>query len=248
MTPWTVASLFPLSMGFFKARIMKWVAISFSRGSSWSRDQTHILQVSCTASGFFLSFSFFYTTEPPGEPPKFLSVLFPMSLQYKGQDTFGAAPSLVFWFACFMHHSGFTASQFVHMFSLTIYFTFPLHWSLFPLSFILTAHKPASILLTETILSSRKEPPAVSTAAPFLAAPTPPGRAEWFTAHREASQTFWDESSSLPQTVLFGKLLNLYVSQLLHILKGGDNSIYFTVLLWALNKLYMYTFGTVPGI
>lgn len=127
-------------------------------------------------------------------------------------------------------------------------FTFPLHWSLFPLSFILTAHKPASILLTETILSSRKELPAVSTAAPFLAAPIPRDRAEWFTAHREASQIFWDESSSLPQTVLFGKLLNLYVSQLLHILKGGDNSIYLTVLLWALNKLYMYTFGTVPGI
>ena len=80
----------------------------------------NLLQVSCTASGFF--FFFFYTTEPPGKPPKFLSVLFPMSPQYKGQDTFGA--TLPVWFfgllACFMNHSGFMASEFVHMFPLTI--------------------------------------------------------------------------------------------------------------------------------
>ena len=31
--------------GIFQARILEWVAISFSRGSSWPRDQTHI---SCT--------------------------------------------------------------------------------------------------------------------------------------------------------------------------------------------------------
>ena len=47
--------------GISQARILEWVAISFSRGSSWSRDQT------CTsylASGFL-------TTEPPGQaiPP-----------------------------------------------------------------------------------------------------------------------------------------------------------------------------------
>ena len=30
---------------FFQARILEWVAISFSKGSCWSRDQTHI---SCT--------------------------------------------------------------------------------------------------------------------------------------------------------------------------------------------------------
>ena len=33
-----------------QARLLKWVAISFSRGSSWPRDQT---RVSCTASSFF---------------------------------------------------------------------------------------------------------------------------------------------------------------------------------------------------
>ena len=33
-TPWTVDCLAPPSMGFFQARILEWVAISFSRGSS----------------------------------------------------------------------------------------------------------------------------------------------------------------------------------------------------------------------
>ena len=38
------------SMGFLQARILEWVAISFSRDSSWPRDQT---QVSCIAGRFF---------------------------------------------------------------------------------------------------------------------------------------------------------------------------------------------------
>ena len=42
--------------GILQARILEWVAISFSRGASWPRDQTH---VSCTGRCF--------TTEPPGQ-------------------------------------------------------------------------------------------------------------------------------------------------------------------------------------
>ena len=41
-----------------QARILEWVAVCFSRGSSQPRDQTC---VSCTAGRFF-------TTEPPGKP------------------------------------------------------------------------------------------------------------------------------------------------------------------------------------
>ena len=37
--PWTVAHQAPLFMGF-QARILEWVAIFFSRGSSWHSDQT----------------------------------------------------------------------------------------------------------------------------------------------------------------------------------------------------------------
>ena len=44
-TPWTVAVY-----GIIQARILEWVAISFSRGSSWLRDQT---QVSFIAGRFF---------------------------------------------------------------------------------------------------------------------------------------------------------------------------------------------------
>ena len=37
-TPWTVAHQAPLFLGILQARILEWVAISFSRGSSQPRD------------------------------------------------------------------------------------------------------------------------------------------------------------------------------------------------------------------
>ena len=46
--------------GIFQARILKWVADSFSRGSSWSRDRTCVSSISCIAGGFF-------TAEPLGK-------------------------------------------------------------------------------------------------------------------------------------------------------------------------------------
>ena len=55
VTPWTVAQQAPLSTGISQARILDWVAISFSRGSSGPRDQT---QVFCLADRSFI-------TEPP---------------------------------------------------------------------------------------------------------------------------------------------------------------------------------------
>ena len=66
-TSWTVACQVPLrlSHGISQARILEWVAISFSRGSSRPRDRTciSILQVSCIAGGFC-------TAEPPGKAHK----------------------------------------------------------------------------------------------------------------------------------------------------------------------------------
>ena len=44
--------------GILQARILEWVAIPFSRGSSWPRDWTCVSYVSCIDSRFF-------TTEPP---------------------------------------------------------------------------------------------------------------------------------------------------------------------------------------
>ena len=46
MTPGTLAQQTPLSMAISQARIVEWVAVSLSRGSSQPRDWTH---VSCTA-------------------------------------------------------------------------------------------------------------------------------------------------------------------------------------------------------
>ena len=53
MSPWTVACQAPLCYGVFQGGILEQVAISFSRGSSQPRDQTHICCVSCIAGRFF---------------------------------------------------------------------------------------------------------------------------------------------------------------------------------------------------
>ena len=47
--------------GTLQARVLEWVAICFSRGSSQPRDQTRVSYISSTAGRFF-------TTEPPGKP------------------------------------------------------------------------------------------------------------------------------------------------------------------------------------
>ena len=57
-TPWTVAHQIPLPMGFPKQEYWTGLPVSFSRGSSWPRDQTDI---SCIEGVFF-------TTEPLGSP------------------------------------------------------------------------------------------------------------------------------------------------------------------------------------
>ena len=64
VNPWTVAHRL-LCPWISQARILEWVAISFSRGSSWVRAGTHI---SCTAGRFI-------TAEPPGKPKKSIKSL-----------------------------------------------------------------------------------------------------------------------------------------------------------------------------
>ena len=53
-TPWTLCSPGPSIYGIFQARVLEWVAISFSGGSSWPRDWTHI---SCIEGRFFTIWS-----------------------------------------------------------------------------------------------------------------------------------------------------------------------------------------------
>ena len=64
--------------GILQARILEWVAISFSRGSSQPRDQA---LVSCIAGEFF-------TPEPPGKPTEgLLSLFFFLVLFMSGEIT-----------------------------------------------------------------------------------------------------------------------------------------------------------------
>ena len=46
-TLWTIAHQAPLFTRILQTRILEWVAMPSSRGSSWPRDQTHISYVSC---------------------------------------------------------------------------------------------------------------------------------------------------------------------------------------------------------
>ena len=64
VTLWTAACQAPLSMEILQARILGWVAISSSRGSSRPRDQTRVSHSSSLAGEFF-------TPELPGEPQIF---------------------------------------------------------------------------------------------------------------------------------------------------------------------------------
>ena len=49
--------------GILQARILEWVAMPSSRGSSWPRDRTCVSCISCIAGRFF-------TPEPPGKPQR----------------------------------------------------------------------------------------------------------------------------------------------------------------------------------
>ena len=65
--------------GILQARILDWVAISSSRGSSWPRDWTHISGVSWIAGRFF-------TAEPQGKPRYFRTASFLKKLTRKHND------------------------------------------------------------------------------------------------------------------------------------------------------------------
>ena len=54
----------PSVRGIFQARILEWVAISYSRESSWSRDPTCISCISCISKQIL----YYWTTAPPGKP------------------------------------------------------------------------------------------------------------------------------------------------------------------------------------
>ena len=66
-TLWTVAPPGSSVHGTLQARILKWVAMPSSRGSSQLRDRTWLFCISCIAGGFF-------NTEPLGKPDKLTGI------------------------------------------------------------------------------------------------------------------------------------------------------------------------------
>ena len=56
LQPWAVADLAPLCMLISQARILEWVAIFYSRGSSGHRDPTHVSCVSCIDRWIFYNY------------------------------------------------------------------------------------------------------------------------------------------------------------------------------------------------
>ena len=66
--------------GILQARRLVWVAVSFSRGSSWPRDWTHVSPA--LDGGFF-------TTEPPGKPSERLGSRYSRSGRSLGEGLEG---------------------------------------------------------------------------------------------------------------------------------------------------------------
>ena len=79
-TLWTVFCQAPLSMGILQARILGWVAMPFSRGSSWPgiRDRTLVRFISCIINlSLFISLALargFFTTSATWEDHKYIAV------------------------------------------------------------------------------------------------------------------------------------------------------------------------------
>ena len=74
-TPWTVTHQAPLSMDFFQTRILEWVAVSCSRGSSLPGNRTLVSWVSCI--GRRILYHYCHLGSPPPNSFSVLSFLNP---------------------------------------------------------------------------------------------------------------------------------------------------------------------------
>ena len=156
-----VARKGPLSMGFFQARKVKWVAISFSRGSFRPRNRARVSCVSCTTGGILLSnhqlnphhFSTTLLPSPQGQSPSLSgsSINSPLSLKYSFKNV--VCLDFLSAFCCFL--------EFIFPFLEFIFLREP-HGSLLVASFhfIVISHQGS---LTVAILNSLKFPSSLNT-------------------------------------------------------------------------------------
>ena len=107
--------------GVSQGRILQWVAISFSRGSSWSRDQT---RVSCVAGGLLHCRRILYQLSHPGSPfiykygGEHQLYNIDATSQQRGLLTFSLVFSVysqTFIYFCGKYHSAFVLFAFNHV-------------------------------------------------------------------------------------------------------------------------------------
>ena len=107
--------------GILQVRILEWVAISSSRGSSGPRDQTHICCGSCIAGRFF-------TTEPLGNlPPLLVNISKILStkqlkLIFLSELAYVSPASLC---SLFPRHSGRSLKPLIYLFSIPFPLSLP---------------------------------------------------------------------------------------------------------------------------
>ena len=90
VTPWTIARQAPLSMGILQAKVLEWVTVPSSRGSSQPRDRT---QVSLIAGRFF-------TVWATREVGYFSN--FPLAAVCRSSPCSSPSYSSFFWSFCFL--------------------------------------------------------------------------------------------------------------------------------------------------
>ena len=85
--PWTVGCQASLAHGIFQARMLEWVAISYSRGYSWPRDQTRVSWVSCIGKWILYHWQFLYrlNIELPQDPATPCLWIHPRQLKIYGR-------------------------------------------------------------------------------------------------------------------------------------------------------------------
>ena len=91
VTSWTVVCQVPLSMGILQGRLLEWVAMPSSRGSSQPRDGS---QVSCAAGRLFYHLS--YQGSPPRSECLLISWLkSPSEVILKAKKIYSVAVSII---------------------------------------------------------------------------------------------------------------------------------------------------------
>ena len=101
---WAIACQAPLSMGILQARIMEWVVMPSSRGSSWPKDWTHVSMSPSLAGRFF-------TTSTTWEAHLSFNPLFITFLCYAGFLLFVDIRFKIYTDGMFTYISGTEASR-----------------------------------------------------------------------------------------------------------------------------------------